>query len=697
VIVPFAGDRADASATLDAFRALKLRDGDELIVADNSVDQVFADPTGDIRVVAATTQRSSYYARNIGAEAATAEWLLFIDADCLPRPDLLDVYLRQPVPEPIGLMGGPILSTGGGDTLAARWGRSRESSVESFHLDGHPLPAVPGANLMVRRSAWGQVGGFQEGIRSAGDIEFCWRVQEAGWRFRYSPEASVEHAAASRLRPLLRRTARHGAGRRWLNRRENGWWPGPSLSRGLLRGVGGALIHALALRPERARLKLLDTVALTTNWLGSLGGNGAERPIGPASDTGSMTRYLYLSDAFPALSETFVSNEIRELLRLGKPTRVESSERPDRPDRQASRELAPRYLEDDGILYKLVCLTWLFSRHPYGCLRDLVQRRRWKAEEGVWPLRSLAPIAWRIERNGDQLIHVHFAGHAALTALRLSRLLGIPWTLAAHAYDIFQAPCNLEEKVRDAAFVAAHPPGLDHLNEMVGGRNGQVRRLIHGVDPVRLRRKSAYPGGGELLAVGRLVEKKGFGVLIDAIGHLGADGGPVERLRIVGDGPLRAELERSISEHGLQTTVELLGWREPDDVIELLDHADLLVMPSVIAADGDRDSMPMVVKEAMAMEVPVVASEEVGLPEFVRDEWGRLVPPGDPVQLAAAIEEVLSLSRERRIEMGQAGREYVLAQLNARIETARLAGWFEAELAAGSQQATTGAGTRERG
>jgi colanic acid/amylovoran biosynthesis glycosyltransferase len=93
----------------------------------------------------------------------------------------------------------------------------------------------------------------------------------------------------------------------------------------------------------------------------------------------------------------------------------------------------------------------------------------------------------------------------------------------------------------------------------------------------------------------------------------------------------------------------------------------------VIASDGDRDSMPVVVKEALAMEAPVVASDEVGLPELVSEEWGRLVPPGDPEALASAIDELLSLPAEERIRMGRAGREWVLSACSLDRETARLA------------------------
>jgi glycosyltransferase involved in cell wall biosynthesis len=173
------------------------------------------------------------------------------------------------------------------------------------------------------------------------------------------------------------------------------------------------------------------------------------------------------------------------------------------------------------------------------------------------------------------------------------------------------------------------------------------------------------------VAVARLIEKKGLPDLIAAAARLQRRGVEAQ-VRIVGDGPQREELRTLMHELGTDGSVELLGPRDPVEVHAILEAADLLVMPCVVAANGDRDTMPVVVKEALAMELPVVATDEVGLPEMVKPRWGRLVPPRSPDALADAIEEMLAMSPDTRAEMGRAGREFVLAECNLTRETERL-------------------------
>lgn len=676
VVVPFHGDEADAAKTARGLDRLQLGTPDEVIVADNTSDGVFAAPAASrVRVVRAPLERSPYHARNVGAEHAANAWLLFLDADCRPAATLLDDFFSEPVDAACGVVAGRVTAAPAQPGLVPAYARSRHHLSEAYHVASE-RPSAIGGNMLVRTAAWRAVGGFQEGVRSGADLEICWRLQDAGWALAYRRGAVVEHSHVRTLGAMVRQAGRHAGGRAWLNRRYRGAFPRPELARPLTRCGAGVVVWTLVGRPRRALFKAIDAVWIVADFCGYLTGNAAERSV--EERPWEHADVLVLNDLFPALSETFVATEALALEAAGHRVRVIASARPKRPETIAVRALPAAYLEDDGVARKLRDLAWIACRHPARCLRDLAERRRWRREEPVWPLRSLAPLARKLSHGDETHIHAHFASTAALHALRLGRLLGRPFSVTAHAYDIYREPRNLREKLERATFATS---GCDYtvrdLQRVVSSRQApRIHKIIMGVDGQRFHRSSRYPGGRSVLAVGRLVEKKGFVHLIEAAALL-HESKPLDRVLIVGDGPLRASLHRAVAEHGLTGVVELLGWRGPETVRGLLEEADVLVMPCVVAADGDRDSMPVVVKEALAMEVPVVASDEVGLPEVVKPPWGTLVPPGDSRALAEAIGALLELPADEREAMGQAGRSWVLANCDVAREAARLSALIE--------------------
>lgn len=393
-------------------------------------------------------------------------------------------------------------------------------------------------------------------------------------------------------------------------------------------------------------------------------------------------RITVLVDHYPALSETFVINEIVSLARLGHDVHVECAKWA--RARADIRESPPaRCLDDDPRDRRLVDLAWLVARHPLRCLADLVGRRRWAREERVRPLRVIAPVARRVAGRRTEHLHAHFAAGVALDALRLGRLLELPWSLTAHAYDIYRAPRNLPEKLRRASFATGECEYS--VNDLRAAAGPEAADRIHvvpmGVDHHRFRRATPYPGGRTVLAVGRLVPKKGFGHLLDAAAPLAADG-TLDRLVVVGDGPLRDELRAHADAVGLDAAVEWPGAQQADGVRAALECADVLAVTAVPTPDGDRDVLPLIVGEALAMEVPVVASDFVGLPEVVRPPWGRLVPPGDAAALSAALRELLDLDPVSRAHRGAAGREFVVQTRDLLDAAERLSRLIEESLAA---------------
>lgn len=673
VVVPFAGDAAAASRMLDALARLDLLPDDEIVVADNSGRRAVPRASG-VTVVDAPLLRSSYYARNVGAEATGNDWLVFLDADCRPSPGLLDAYFAPLVGDDVGAVAGDVLGAPEQGALAARYARSRRHlRQENLVMDSPYRPMVVTANLLVRRSAWAGIGGFHEGILSGGDSDFAWRLQDAGWSIEFHPDATVEHLHRETLRDLARQAMRIGAGWAWATRRHPGL-RGPNLARRLGRCVVGVAVWTVTGRFERAAFKAVDALWVTAEGVGFLRANAAQSAPPPTRAGPGRLELVVVMEDFPALTETFVRGEIRALEQGGHRVRVEAAGRARRPSRGGARGLRVDYWEDDGIARKLAALAWLLVKAPLGCLRDLVDRRRWRAQEEIWPLRSLAPAARRLAKGGQEHLHVHFAAGAALNAMRLGRLLNVPYSVTVHAYDLFQHPRNLPEKIEHAAFatsVCAYTVG--RLRAAISpAAAARVHEVGMGVDGERFRRRRAYPGGRQVVGVGRLVEKKGFRHLIDAAAQLESTA-PLDRVTLIGDGPLAGALRDQAQQLGIHSKVMLEGSREHDEVRRLLEEADLLVMPSITASDGDQDSLPVVVEEALALEVPVVASDLGGLPEVIQPEWGALVAPGDPVELAATIERVLALPPDRRMEMGRRGRRFILEHRDAAREAARLA------------------------
>jgi GT2 family glycosyltransferase len=291
VIVPFRSDRVAADRLLAAISRLDAAVGDEVVVADNSgQDAAVAAATGSdgggrggrsaelpIRVVRAARERSSYYARNAGAAAARNGWLLFMDADCVPAPDLLDAYFAASVPGRCGAVAGQIQGYSGQDSLAARYARSRRLFDHAHGLIRAEHGGAAAGNLLVRQAAFEEIGGFTEGIRSGGDIDLCRRLRRAGWRLEFRARALVNHRHRETLRSLMSALARYAAGARWLNER----YPGSAPRWRLLRGLGAAAREAAALaargRLEQALFRAVDGLGLIAHNVGYLAGNGAGR------------------------------------------------------------------------------------------------------------------------------------------------------------------------------------------------------------------------------------------------------------------------------------------------------------------------------------------------------------------------------------------------------------------------------------
>ncbi len=210
--------------------------------------------------------------------------------------------------------------------------------------------------------------------------------------------------------------------------------------------------------------------------------------------------------------------------------------------------------------------------------------------------------------------------------------------------------------------------------------------LVHrmGVRSDRLTWRARRLADGEplrLVSVARLVEKKGLADAIAAVGLL-RDRGVGVRYTIVGDGPLRSDLESLVARLGLSGLVHFEGWCDHERVLALLDESHLLLAPSVVADDGDEEGIPVALMESMAMGLPVVTTRHSGIPELVADpDHGRLVDERDPAALAAAVQDLLA-DQARWPAIAEAARATIAAEFDQRTLNARLSRMLQ-DLAAG--------------
>jgi glycosyltransferase involved in cell wall biosynthesis len=281
---------------------------------------------------------------------------------------------------------------------------------------------------------------------------------------------------------------------------------------------------------------------------------------------------------------------------------------------------------------------------------------------------AAASVADDVASAGYRYIHAHFAGYHTELAMGISRLTGIPYGVTGHAVGIWKDRNILRDKIEGARVVLSCTEfNVAHLKDVAPDHASKIHLVHHGLDLLALPEPSPPPGGDETrwLACGRLVPKKGFHVLLEACGRL-RDGGVAFGLRILGDGPERARLERLVGALGLEDHVRLVGSVPNTAVWEEIQRSHALVVPSVRDARGNIDGIPNVILEAMAMCRPVVGSDLSGIPEVVKHgDTGLLARPGDAVDLADVMER-LSGDREAGAGMGESGRRLVEEQFDVR-------------------------------
>jgi glycosyltransferase involved in cell wall biosynthesis len=402
----------------------------------------------------------------------------------------------------------------------------------------------------------------------------------------------------------------------------------------------------------------------------------------------------FVLKGYPRLSETFIAQEILELERRGLDIRIVSLRQPtDRKrhpvhaDIKAPVLYLPEYLHQEPLR---VWRAWRRGRRRPGYV---AARQCWLADLK----RDRSPN--RVRRFGQALVlaaelddevrglHAHFLHTPASVARYTALLTDRNWSCSAHAKDIWTIP-EWEKREKLAALdwlVTCSRVARDHLAALAPAGNARetVRLVYHGIDLDRFKalprpshlRDGRDPGNPvQLLSVGRAVAKKGFADLIDALAALPDD--LHWRLVHIGGGPLAGKLRRRARRAGLAERIDWRGAESQDEVLAAYRAADIFVLASRIARNGDRDGLPNVLLEAQSQGLACIATEVSAIPELIDDgTTGRLVPAQQPAALAAAVGELIGDPAQRH-RLGEAGRRRLREEFSHHVWIDRLAARF---------------------
>ncbi len=397
----------------------------------------------------------------------------------------------------------------------------------------------------------------------------------------------------------------------------------------------------------------------------------------------------YLIADFPVLSETFVVNDMKGLEALGHEVVAISLGKADpatvgNPNYQIKgRTVRVKGLSGNPLVRKLGKLSArrrLVSKYG-GRFAQKYNNKPAGMPDELWQDRLTWDAAIeQIDAERCDWLYVHFAMRQLLLGFWASYLLELPLGVTLQAHDIFVNPltkwfdwtlgqCRVVVTVshynRDAILKLA--PGL---------AAEKVKVLANGIDIEGFKPSPHDPHRPFRFAgTGRLVEIKGFHVLIEAIGPLSRKRRDF-RVCVIGDGPLRAEFEKRITELGIGDLIQLMGKRDASFLQSFLPEQDCFVLPCVIAKDGNRDGMPLALREGMACGLPAISTRLLGLHETVSPGTGTLVAPDDPDELARAMEAMIELAPEEYRRMSAAARAKAEAEFSLLHEVSAIVRWM---------------------
>lgn len=433
----------------------------------------------------------------------------------------------------------------------------------------------------------------------------------------------------------------------------------------------------------------------------------------------------YILKGYPRTSETFITNEIRLLEKMGVGLSIFSVKKLEGQKNHAmvkgikapvtylpqadplsearfSRwvvDNVPKFSNSHALLFKKKPLAYL--RALFECLVMSVQYR-----DGFFDLPrevffkeflQAGYIANAVIESGQiQHLHAHFCHSSTTIAMFASKMSGIPFSFTAHAKDIYLKELNpgnlLQKKMRRAEFAVTCTGANEEYLKQFAPKGAKIHRIYHGLDTKLFSNSDQKAANKQdeglpvLLSVGRLVEKKGFDFLVKACVIL-KERSHRFQCQIVGGGDedVTEKLVRLIKELGVEDTVNLYGAVTQEELRDIFKNATVFALPCLVVDNGDRDGIPNVLVEAMSMRVPVISTDISGIPELIDNNVnGLLVPEKNALAMADAIERLL-IDPGLRQQLGDAGRDRVCKDFDSQVTTLDLKDLFVSQLMNGSE------------
>ena len=384
----------------------------------------------------------------------------------------------------------------------------------------------------------------------------------------------------------------------------------------------------------------------------------------------SSPKVAYILLWFPLLSETFIFHEIKRLLNLNLPIVVYTlyGKKTDHCTNDMLNLQVKIHRLGVKNLFKILhsfiayaisnpLNTWKLLRE--GCIRKM---RNYEAlGENLWAFFASFYLSKLLKQDNINIIHAPWANGPATSAWIASKLINIPFAFTGRAGDIYPQDGLLKEKIRDAVFVRTNnKTNIDWLKKFCSPQNYHKIHLIYNTLtlPIDQNCHPNFTPPYKILAIGRLVRTKGFPDLFTAIARLKRENFHIQ-LTLIGDGNWKNKLLNLRKKLHLENNINMVGFVQHSQLTKYLHEHDLVVVPSVVHENGDRDGIPNVIMESLSHNIPVIATDVCGINEIIHDKkTGLLVKERDPKALANAIRYMLE-NKELALKMAQEGKELI--------------------------------------